>query len=300
MTDLLMRTALIQTRLHDGDLARSFVFRTILSANLSHLPPALLSAELDTEGGDPAASRRPVSANAIAQSLCMPYETVRSRVVALIATGWCRRETGGLLIPWSVTARPEYQAAVLEIHREFLDAVRTLKRIALDFDAIAGAAALPSIDIERAPRAPSPAFVVQLLMDFQQRHTEAVTPMFGDVTRAFVWAGVLQANIRRMLVEPETAWAYASQDAPPPDALRIPVSVHALSRSLGMPYETVRRQVAALVAEGRLIREPLGVLAPALSVGDERLGRGNLLLMARFARLVAELKRFGFDFDDPR
>src|SRR6185295_13738301 len=40
--------------------------------------------------------------------------------------------------------------------------------------------------------------------------------------------------------------AYATVDRPPPDALRRPVSINAIARSLGLPYETVRRRVVTL------------------------------------------------------
>jgi hypothetical protein len=255
-----------------------------------------------TAPGDEAAlaPRRPVSANAVAQSLCLPYETVRGRVVSLIDKGWCLREPGGLLVSPSAAARPDYQAAVLDIHAAFLDALRALRRIDFDFDGLtASSAPPPEGPIPSGP--PLPGLIVHLVMELQQRHLETITPMFGDPAKAFVWAGALQAHVRRLLVEPESAWAYAGQDAPPPDNLRTPVSVRALAQTLGMPYETVRRHVATLLEEGRLVRVGRrGVLAPAAAVGQDGLGRGNPVLMMRFVRLIAELKRLGFDFADPR
>lgn len=295
-----MRTAVIHIRLHGGDVMRSFVFRTILSTNLSHLSPVALEAELTSPAPDEEGVRRPVSANAIAHSLQLPYETTRGRVVDLAEAGWCQRTSAGLLVPGSVTALPEHRTAVREIHDAFLDSIRTLGQLDFDFRSLIEQTGLPPLEGRALTGPPSPAFVVHLLMDLQLRHLETLTPMFGDVTRAFVWAGVLQANMRRLLVEREAAWAYAGPETPPPDSLRIPVSVRAVANELGMPYETTRRHVAALQDEGRLAKAGRGVLVPAAALGDEALGKGNQTLMLRFVRLIGELARLDFDFDNPR
>lgn len=44
-----------------------------------------------------------------------------------------------------------------------------------------------------------------------------------------------------------------------PDALHKPISGRAVAQSTGLPRETVRRRIDALVAAGRLTREPRGV-----------------------------------------
>lgn len=46
---------------------------------------------------------------------------------------------------------------------------------------------------------------------------------------------------------------------PVPDALHKPISGRAVAQSTGLPRETVRRRIDALVAAGRLTREPRGV-----------------------------------------
>lgn len=296
-----MRTALIHMRLHDGDLVRGLVYGTIVSANLAHVSNAVLEAELADGPGptrEDAGRRRPVSAHAIAQSLNLPYETVRTRVVKLIELGLCERLPGGLVTPPGVGARPELQEATRAIYAVFRDVVRALNDLGFDFAGLAARAGATAPD--HAPP-PSPAVVARVVLDFEIRHLTSLAPSFGDVLGSLIFAGVLRANTARLLGSPNEAWAYARQSTPPPDDLRSPVSIRNLARDLGMPYETVRRHTAALTAQGYLKMIPgKGVLAPAAILGDDGLGRENPPLMQRFTRMIAELTRLGFDFADPK
>lgn len=296
-----MRTALIHMRLHDGDLVRGLVFGTIVSANLAHVSNMVLEAEVAggaEEALQEAGRRRPVSAHAIAQSLELPYETVRARVVKLIELGLCERRPGGLIVPHGVGNRADMQEATQDIHAIFCDVVRALNGLGFDFHGMAAkAGAAPP---EQAA-APSPAVVARVVLDFEIRHLTAIAPIMGDVLGGLIFAGVLKANVRGLLASPNEAWAYARQSTPPPDELRAPVSIRELARELGMPYETVRRHTAAMTAQGYLKMIPgKGVVAPASVFGDDGLGRENPPIMQRFARMVAELTRLGFDFDDPK
>lgn len=296
-----MRTALIHMRLHDGDLVRGLVYGTIVSANLAHVSNAVLEAELagDAEQApEEAGRRRPVSAHAVAQSLGLPYETVRTRVVKLIELGLCERLPGGLIAPPGVGARPEVQEATQQIYAVFCDVIRALNGLGFDFAGLAARAGATPPD---QPAAPSPAVLARVVLDFEIRHLTSLAPSFGDVLGGLIFAGVLQANIRRLLGSPNEAWAYARQATPPPDELRTPVSIRSLARDLDIPYETVRRHTAALTARGYLKMIPgKGVVAPASVLGDDGLGRENPPLIQRFTRMVAELTRLGFDFADPK
>lgn len=296
-----MRTALIHMRLHDGDLVRGLVYGTIVSANLAHVSNAVLEAELAGGAGqapDDARRRRPVSAHAIAQSLNLPYETVRTRVVKLIELGLCERRSGGLVAPPGIGARPELQEATSQIYAVFCDVIRALNGLGFDFEGLAVRAGAWPPDPAGAP---SPSVVARVVLDFEVRHLTSLVPSFGDVLGSLIFAGVLQANTRSLLASPNEAWAYARQTTPPPDELRTPVSIRHLARDLDMPYETVRRHTAALTARGYLKMIPgKGVLAPAAILGDDGLGRENPPLMQRFTRMVAELTRLGFDFADPK
>lgn len=303
MNDLTLRTALAHLRLHDGDLVRSFVFNTIVSANLAKVSNATLEAELACLADFPekASPRRPVSAHAIAQSLELPYETVRGRVVKLIELGLCERVRGGLVIRPTIVTQPEFREAMREVHVAFCDIIRDLNGLGFDFAGLIASTGAAPPPPRSDGRGPSRGIVVRVVLDFQVRHLTSIAPLFGDILRGLIFAGILHANINRLLDSPNEAWAYARQSTPAPDELRTPVSIRNLARDLGMPYETVRRHAAALVARGYVRMIPgKGVVAPASAVADDGLSRENPRLMQRFTKLVGELTRLGFDFADPR
>lgn len=87
----------------------------------------------------------------------------------------------------------------------------------------------------------------------------------GDIILAIVLVSVLDANtelLRRMDGNPGS---FAIPNGPPPDELLQPVSVYAVAKNIGIPYETARRYVAKLVGMGLCAKvgEKGGVIVPA-------------------------------------
>lgn len=103
-TDYLLRSLRLVADAHDGDLLLGVISAAIVSANTAHLRPeesARYSA-LDSPPDDDA--RRPVSINALAGMLGLPFETTRRRVMTLIERGVCERRPNGVIIRTSVLA----------------------------------------------------------------------------------------------------------------------------------------------------------------------------------------------------
>nr|QQZ50849.1 hypothetical protein JKL49_06050 [Phenylobacterium glaciei] len=79
----------------------------------------------------------------------------------------------------------------------------------------------------------------------------------------------------------------------PADGLRIPVSVYALAKDLGLPYENIRRRVKKLLDAGVCITVDGGVVIPGATV----VRQSNLDLIAETQiateKFVAEAGRFG-------
>ena len=281
-----------------GDPLSTFVFQTLLGANRCHLPYASAESRLLAQVGPPAAAAmaerrallRPVSIHAVSQSLNLPYETVRARVQAMIDQGQAERVRGGLLAVAALQADGPFADAVLSTHAIILESFRALKLLGFDFSAHTQ----PSQTAEPPP----PGLVVRIVMDMSNRYIELLSPTFGGLLPMTIWAGAMRANVRELMADPATAWRYAGQDEPPPDALRKPISVRALSAELGLPFETTRRHVATMLDRGWLAAIPgQGVITPVSALGSDRLGRTNLQLPGLYARMISDLTRVGFDFD---
>jgi hypothetical protein len=73
---------------------------------------------------------------------------------------------------------------------------------------------------------------------------------------------VNQANIAPLTRDPEARARYGALDAPAPDDDRRPVSVSAIATSLKLPYETTRRRLKQLAAEGVCTLSEAGAVVP--------------------------------------
>ncbi|MCP3733426.1 Lrp/AsnC family transcriptional regulator [Sphingomonas sp. RP10(2022)] len=288
MGDLLMSSARVWARVHDGDVTTVFVFCTILSANLAYLgydSPLAAAAAAGDDGG--AALRRPISAHAIAESMSLPYETVRRRVVAMTATGMLVRERSGLVVPAEALRQP---AAVAAMHegRCLLEALRAVL-VSIGFDLVALAGGVSPMRTR-----PFDALVSRIVLDAQIRSMEMVAPIFGDVMRAYIFYGVMRSNVAETLSDGDLAWRYAHEDTPPPDAARKPITIRELARAIEMPFETVRRQVKRLLDAGVLTTiGSAGVIAPLSVVVGEQAAQQNAKLGAEFFRMLTTLARVG-------
>lgn len=114
--------------------------------------------------------------------------------------------------------------------------------------------------------------------------------------KGIVFVAIASANIeivRRMDMSAET---FTTSSGIPPDTMRQPVSVYALSKSLGLPYETTRRYVASLIEEGLCVRvgQRGGVIVPAKAFSGakaESLRRRHFTSATKFAAAVNGLSR---------
>jgi hypothetical protein len=140
-------------------------------------------------------------------------------------------------------------------------------------------------------------------MEFFLRTAQGLVRLVGgeDHTIVLVHRAILAANVAHLDVDPGKK-LFASVDTPPPDEVRRPVSVRSISQSLGIPFETVRRRVQALVEAGLCKRVKGGIIIPVQVVEGpvaEQLMLGNI---ANVRRLFRQLRQAGFDFDpaEPR
>jgi DNA-binding transcriptional regulator YhcF (GntR family) len=124
----------------------------------------------------------------------------------------------------------------------------------------------------------------------------ASAPLDNAFTPTIIWYTIFAQNVHK-LTRSAANLEYGAADSAPPDALREPVSVHALAKILRMPYETVRRQVVGLEAQGLCTRIP----DKGLIVSNTTFARPELLQQVALGSdllrtLLVALDRAGFDF----
>ncbi len=92
-----------------------------------------------------------------------------------------------------------------------------------------------------------------------------------DLVTAITFLCIGRANLKALTVDSQRATAYAGLATIPPDGERTPVSVYAVAKELGIPYETIRRHTRKLrdadlleVVAGGLIIPARAFLHPGL------------------------------------
>ncbi|MFL5296940.1 MAG: hypothetical protein ACJ798_11220 [Phenylobacterium sp.] len=118
----------------------------------------------------------------------------------------------------------------------------------------------------------------------------------GDLLAGIISLAIIQANIGH-IDRDGSGEAFEDLETMPPDSVRRPVSVLALSSGLGLPYETTRRHVAKLIAVGFCVRVKGGVIAPGSVLDGEANRRGLDRHMVSLRRLFRDLKAAGVALD---
>jgi len=94
---------------------------------------------------------------------------------------------------------------------------------------------------------------LQMAADLFLRMTSSLLDVFdGDVLNGVVFLAIARANVHHL-----PAWVSADgagADGIAPDSVRRPISVLRIADSMGLSYETVRRRVNQLVADGYCCR----------------------------------------------
>lgn len=244
------------------------LFQVVLSANLAHLPTARQPS------GDPPHPRRPISLMAISQSMHLPYETVRRRIAHLRSRGLVVIEAGGAVVP--MDALPRTAAADVAVG-----------------DAAALVASLRSLDahgygparlaLARGVTDKGNRVLARGLLDFAVRIMENFVPYYGSMIGGTLCVAIVAANIRHLGAEPIGRM--------PSDAERRPVPLRALARTLDLPWETVRRQAAALIETGMVEMVDGGAIVPNRVLASEAHQRNNHNIVVQFDRMLAVLAR---------
>jgi hypothetical protein len=114
-----------------------------------------------------------------------------------------------------------------------------------------------------------------------------------DIAAPLIRAAVLHAGVAWMMRDPALQRQYATFAADVPDELRRPTAVSAIAQSISVPFETVRRQFAAMLEEGACRRSGRGLIVPAAVTSSPMFERGLNLQFQALTRLHADLRSLG-------
>ena len=259
------------------DQLGGMVVGTVMGAGTAHLP-------LRRDGGwiDMIAAlhdARPIAAAAVAVSMRLPHTTVRRQANGLVATGHFERHADG----FRVTPVLFGAAAFVALARGYVaDLHATLA-------ALSGAGYAPAAPARAAIMRLPDGVVERLLLKLELRAMETFVDLYGDIRSGIIFSAVIAANIRHITADPVLARRYAGEAALPPDALRVPIGLRALARAVDLPFETVRRRVAALTADGAVALTDAGVVVPTAVLCDERYLDNNRRIVAHFEQMLDAL-----------
>ena len=251
---------MLQVYRGDRDFADAVIIATLVQCNAGSVTgeAALRRRYAGFDTPPPEELRRAISVNALAASLGLPFETVRRRTKQLIADGICVSTAAGVRFADGVIGG--------EAQRRSLERTYALVQALYDRLVRANCVQLMTLPALAAPDFPPEAPPVRIVWraaaDYFLRMMELLLPNFSNLATAFIVLEVARANTQGLsdAVRGEDG---TEPEAFVPDSCRRPVRASDVADKLGLPHETVRRNLQALVKDGRCQRAHDGYIVPA-------------------------------------
>ncbi|MCR5875815.1 hypothetical protein LRS10_17590 [Phenylobacterium sp. J426] len=259
----------------------ALLLAVIVQANAA---PGADAADLKTSD----AQRRPISVNALANSLRLPFESVRRRVHRLAAEGLCQVSRAGAVVPAAVLGHPAYVEGV----------AGACERLRLFYLELRAMDALPDLPLPASEdpaelTAPVPtASVARILADHALRVIDVALAVYGDVVDALILLETFCANTEGL----PFIGAPAADEGPfrvYDDAERRPILLSPLARRSGFAIETVRRHAEELMAQGLMRRAGRGYIVPAAALAGPAVVRFALENAVQTRRMFGQLAQLG-------
>jgi len=133
-SQFMLRNVEVLSDAAEGDLMAGLIFSAIVQANVSPISkdPRLGKTYGQMDAIPPDELRSPVSVNALAESLGIPYETTRRHVNKLIKDGFCVKVGArGVIVPAEVIASPRLMKSGLQQYSHLMHFLGQLKEIGL-------------------------------------------------------------------------------------------------------------------------------------------------------------------------
>lgn len=243
----------------------------MLAIAQTNLAPMARDAEFQKayaglDASPPDEMRRPARVRAIATSLGVPQETARRRVVALAEAGYLVMREDGVIMPQAFTYSPQALHMAMETWQSFTAFYANLRR----------AGALPEVDAAPADQPPPMRRMMRLWTNHFLRLIEALMPMVGDPFSVVMLFAILDGGL-------------ASGGKP--------VSASSIARSLGLPFESVRRNALRFADNGLCEKVGRGYLIPAALMEEPRwrdFSERHAQILMRFFAVMREQNLLGW------
>jgi DNA-binding Lrp family transcriptional regulator len=264
-----------------GDLTDNLILLAIVQANVVPVmaDPVLQRRYASAEAPPPGELRRPISINAIAASLQLPFETVRRRILQMAARQVCVITPRGLITSQRGLTSPAHLALLEANHQAVKELYIRLRRNGV----------LPAPAAHPQPEAPPIRAVARISSEFVLRLTEPLVGIAGNLIDGLTLIAVFDLNTAGF---PDQVRHDRGADSYVADDQRTPATVRAVAGRLGLPYEQTRRRLAHLKAEGRCIRAGQGYIITAQTLARPDLMeayRSSVLSLHRMFAALAEL-----------
>lgn len=266
----------------DRDLIDSVLIAAIAITNLSGIDrdAERVFADAAVDRPVPDELRRPISVNAIAQSLRLPFETARRRVRGLEQTGSVVSTPHGVYVPGSVLTTPEYMQVVFARHRR-------LGQFYLDLLAL-GAIPAPTPSV---PVVPIGAGAVRMtnrnMGEYVLRVADVLFELVGDPVSSLILIDMLRANLKHLDDEARLRWL---ED---PLLAATPARVAGIATRHRLSSETCRRHILRLVEMDFCVRVRGGYIAKAPPGKAAHIGQLVHDNLANVQRLFSRLRQLG-------
>lgn len=268
----------------DQDLGPSVVFLGTVWANVAN-QAAAVSVTGEIPDAEAAERRAPVAVLRLSQTLGLPFETVRRYAAKLAAAGYVRRQSGGLVAPGEIFARPQFQAMLDETWEATAKLAHDLEALGFELPEAVG-----QYDVE------SRRWVARHSTRFFLRGLDLIThALEADFLGCLVFLAINRANVVELFEDPVLARTLASPDAVREDAFRRPASIIDIARGLRLPYETTRRRAMALVESGACVKVAGGLVVPSSVLTQPRMLPALQESWRVTQQFMAATRRLGLD-----
>lgn len=212
--------------------------------------------------------KEPIGIRELARRLDTPFETVRRQVHKLVRRGACRLEDGGVCLAAATLRSPHTNAMLRKIYLEAVRMLDVLRRIKVGhYKPPRASEAQRTLNREQVVIVLASIRVLLAAMKVLRDFFD------GDLMTGLVFTAIRAANVKHITnTEPGV-----NRDILP-DSDRRAVSMMAISNSMKLSYETIRRHTAKLMKEGKCVRVGRnGLVVPAAAFRKMTLESGTVV-----------------------